>query len=231
MRYEDEELQDLLAAEYVVGILRGAARRRLITLLRQHDGLRRKVGQWEERLFPLIVRAPEAKPPRRVWRKIHSRIAPRRDAWAFAGWKRFALAGLAVALALLVYFAVVPPAPPAFTAVALLNDPKGEPGILVSWTARQAVERRIRVRVLAHPQMPAGTSWEAWLVRRQGEPPISLGLVSADEHQVLELHAAAASALKDAQAIGVSVEPRGGSATGRPSGPFLLQGSVLRIDG
>ncbi|MDL1863455.1 hypothetical protein FBR04_20880 [Betaproteobacteria bacterium PRO7] len=233
MRYDREDLQELLAAEFALGHLRGAARRRMITLMRRHDGLRGKVAQWDERLFPLIVRAPKVRAPRRVWRKIHARIAPRREERSFGGWpwQRIALAGLAVAFSAWVYIAFVPPSQPAFTAVAVLNNAKGEPGILVAWTARQAVERRIRVKIVAHPEMPDGTSWEAWLVRGQDEPPLSLGLVTTEEHQVLEVPALAARALQSALAIGVTVEPKGGSTTGRPSGPFQFQGLVLKVDG
>ena len=104
MRYENEELQDLLAAEFVLGNLRGAARSRLVALMRRHPGLRRSVERWEERLFPLMLSAPRVKAPARVWRAVQARIAPRRgDAnhWR-RWWQRMALAGFAFALAALV---------------------------------------------------------------------------------------------------------------------------------
>lgn len=80
--------------------------------------------------------------------------------------------------------------------------------------------------------MPTGTSWQAWLVTSDAVP-ISPGLVTGAESQTLELSPAAAAALLHAVAvaIGVSVEADGGSASGGPSGPFLFQGPVLRVDG
>ena len=233
MRYESDELQDLLAAEFVLGNLHGAARSRLVALMRRHPGLRRKVAGWEERLFPLMLSAPRVKTPPRVWRAIHARIAPRHDAardmlrW---GW-RIALGGFALALAALIYVGIAPPGPSPFTMVALLNDERAQPGILVSWTPKQAANRRLSVRILAHPEMPSGTSWQAWIVTGRDAAPISLGLIGADEKQVLELSAAAADALPGAVAVGVSVEPKGGSVSGRPSGPFLFQGPAFRVDG
>ena len=233
MRYESDELQDLLAAEFVLGNLRGAARSRLVALMRRHPGLRRKVEGWEERLFPLMLRAPRVKTPPRVWRAIHARIAPRHDEardrrrW---GW-RIALGGFALALAALVYVGIAPPGPSPFTMVALLNDQRAQPGILVSWTPKQAANRRLSVRILAHPEMPSGTSWQAWIVTGRDAAPISLGLVGMAENQVLELSTAAADALPGAVAVGVSVEPKGGSVSGRPSGPFLFQGPAFRVDG
>jgi len=233
MRYESEPLQDRLAAEYVLGNLRGAARSRLVTLMRSDPGLRAKVAQWEERLFPLVMRAPTVKAPPRVWRAIHARISPASSlgfgtrAW----WRHLATGGFAaVALAALVYLAVAPPREPAFTMVAVLNDARAQPGILVSWTPRQATSRQIAVRILAHPSMPPGTSWQAWLVSGPDAAPIPLGFVTTDETQVLEVSPAAANALQEAVSIGISIEAKGGSITGRPGGPYVFQGPVLRVD-
>ena len=233
MRYDSEELHDLLAAEYVLGSLRGAARRRLVTLMRHRPGLRQRVEDWEQRMLPLIIRAPRIKAPGRVWRKIRARISPPAErAWSRRKWwMGFATAGLSFVLAALLYVGAAPPSQPSFTMVALLSDQRALPGVLVSWTPKQAADRHLSVRILAHPQMSPGTSWQAWIVTGRDPAPISLGLVSADENQVLNLSIAAADALASAVAVGVSVEPKGGSVTGRPSGPFLLQGSALRVDG
>lgn len=233
MRYESEPLQDRLAAEFVLGNLRGAARSRLVTLMRRRPGLRAKVAQWEERLFPLVMRTPKVKPPPRVWRAIHARISPQATSgFGAGGWfRRFAMGGFAAAaLAALVYIAVAPPRAPAFTMVAVLNDAHAQPGILVSWTPRQAANRELSVRILAHPSMPPGTSWQAWVLAGPAAAPTSLGFITTDQTQVLEVSPAAANALQGAVSVGVSVEPKGGSVTGRPSGPFVFEGSVLRVD-
>ena len=233
MRYQSEPLQDRLAAEYVLGNLRGAARSRLVTLMRCHPGLRDKVAQWEERWFPIVMRAPKVKPPPRVWRAIHARIAPdsSRQIGARAWWRLLATGGFAaLALAALVYIAAAPLREPAFTMVAVLNDARAQPGILVSWTPRQAANRQIAVRILAHPAMPPDTSWQAWLVSGPGSAPIPLGFVTTDATQVLEVSPAAAKALQEAASIGVSVEAKGGSVTGRPGGPYVFEGPVLRVD-
>jgi len=233
MRYDNPELQDLLAAEFVLGNLRGAARRRLIALMHQSPGVRARVERWEERLFPLMMKAPRVKTPASVWRAIQARINPRRSPAraAWRAWRGIALAGTVFALAALVYVGIAPPGPPPITMVAVLNDARAQPGILMSWTPKQAAERRVRVRILAHPDMAAGTSWQAWLITEGGDAPISLGFVTAEENQALELSTAAANALPKAKAIGVSIEPKGGSVSGQPSGPYLFQGPALRVDG
>jgi anti-sigma-K factor RskA len=55
MDYSRPRLADRLAANYVLGTLRGAARRRLETLLPAHPSLRQAVNRWQDALVPLAV--------------------------------------------------------------------------------------------------------------------------------------------------------------------------------
>ena len=57
--YRNPQLRDKLAAEYVVGTLRGRARARFQALLRYDPDLRRIVEEWEARLTPLTAAAGE----------------------------------------------------------------------------------------------------------------------------------------------------------------------------
>ena len=61
--YRNPELRDRLAAEYVLGTLRGRARARFQSLLRYDPGLRRFVAEWEARIAPLAAAAGEIPPP------------------------------------------------------------------------------------------------------------------------------------------------------------------------
>jgi anti-sigma-K factor RskA len=230
MRYGSAPLQDRLAAEFVLGNLRGAARRRLLTLMRVHPGLRDRVAQWEERLFPLALRAPRVEPPARVWRAIRARTAPRRSAWSAArSWfGRVALGGFAAALLAAVVPFGVTLAPPV-TLIAVLNDGRAQPGILASWTPHPAGRRQLGVRIVAHPSMPPDTAWQAWAVSGPQAQPVALGFIGTDENQTLELSPAAAASLQEGALIGVSVEAKGGSVTGRPGGPFVFEGTLLKL--
>lgn len=76
--YKDPQLRDRLAAEYVLGTLRGRARDRFEALLRYDYDLRRTVKGWEERLSPMATAAGEITPPPRVWHAIARRIAGQR---------------------------------------------------------------------------------------------------------------------------------------------------------
>ena len=74
MDYSRPELADRLAAEYVLGTLRGAARSRFETLLPAHPALRAAVTQWQLRLHPLAASVAEVQPPSHVWPRIEARL-------------------------------------------------------------------------------------------------------------------------------------------------------------
>lgn len=62
--------RDLLAAEYVLGTLDGAARTAVRRDLESDAGLRDAVAAWERRLTPLAAGVPPAAPPAGQWDRI-----------------------------------------------------------------------------------------------------------------------------------------------------------------
>src|SRR5262249_14774278 len=96
---------DALAAEYVLGTLRGRARQRFDRAVRADRVLGDAVQRWEDRLLPLAEGLPPVNPPGRVWRAIQARIgsapASRMTFWSSLGWWRgLALVSLAAVVAL-----------------------------------------------------------------------------------------------------------------------------------
>src|SRR5512134_2407348 len=89
MNYDRPDLLDRLAAEYVLGTLRGRARRRFERLQRDLPAARGAVAAWEARLNALGRVVPPTAPPRRVWDAIAARTesthgapsTPRRWTW------------------------------------------------------------------------------------------------------------------------------------------------------
>jgi anti-sigma-K factor RskA len=234
MRYDNPELQDLLASEYVVGSLRGAARRRMTVLMHRHAGLRQRVAQWEEHMYPMFARAPAEKAPDRIWRKVQQRVFARhsdagrvRKAW----WSGFLSAGALATLVAAALIMLLPLREPPPTYVAVLSDGQARASVLATWSAKPAARRQIALRILTHPSMPPDTAWEAWWIPAEPGPPLSLGLVSTTLEQVLHISEAAAAAMPRPGSIGVTVEPKGGSPTGRPSAGYLFLGAVARVGG
>lgn len=74
MNYNNPELRDVLAGEYVLGTLRGKARARFERLLAMDASLRDRVERWEVLLAAPLTNVEPLEPPGGVWRKLASKI-------------------------------------------------------------------------------------------------------------------------------------------------------------
>ena len=63
MRYDDAATRQALAAEYVLGTLRGPARRRFERLMAQRADWREEVERWSHQLAGFAASVPEVEPP------------------------------------------------------------------------------------------------------------------------------------------------------------------------
>jgi anti-sigma-K factor RskA len=75
----------------------------------------------------------------------------------------------------------------------------------------------------------ADQSYELWLVPGSSAQPRSLGLITAGSDRTVPISAELGTAVPQAAAFAVSLEPAGGSPTGHPTGPVLYQGSILPV--
>lgn len=232
MDYSRPRLADRLACEYVLGTLRGAARRRFDTLMPAHPALRRAVAAWQDTLLPLAGSVTPVTPSARVWAAIEARLFAPRDAAAPARWWQQLLpwraaAGLAsaAALVLAVALAVPPPARAPMLVVLMPNADATAPSAQLAQAkfvaSVSADGRGLVLRPLEALSVDAGRALELWAVPPSGAPR-SLGLVATDTSTQLLRE----SLLKNTAAFAVSVEPAGGSPTGAPTGPIISVGSL-----
>jgi len=230
VKYPNDDLREALAAEYALGTLQGRARRRFERSLKEEPALRRLVVAWQERLTPLNEGIAPVQPPARVWRSIEQRIrkTSRRGAsiWDSLGFWRTAsfVASAAVVLLAVVLTTATPTSKPHDTMVAVLSDEQSNPAITVSWQADPRGAERLRVRVMGHAEMAPDTAWELWMLPGGDQKPISLGLITTHENQTVVLPRPLAVKINQASGLAMSVEPKGGSPTGVPTGPILYKG-------
>jgi anti-sigma-K factor RskA len=72
--HRDPQLVDMLAAEYVLGTLRGGARRRFQRYVDGDTVVRRAVEEWQRRISPMAEFAEPRMPPAAVWDAIERRL-------------------------------------------------------------------------------------------------------------------------------------------------------------
>jgi anti-sigma-K factor RskA len=226
VKYTNPQFREAVAAEYVLGTLQGAARRRFERSLKDNPRLRQLVAQWQNRLAPLDEVAPPVTPPARVWYEIEQRIgARRRTSWLsnLRFWRVASFASAACALLLALYIVMQPPRTPD-TMVVVMSGEQGTPAMTVSWPKEPRGKPKLRIRVMGHPDMPPGTSWELWMLPGGNQKPMSLGLIGTAATQELTISEKMMPMINRATGLAMSQEPAGGSPTGLPTGPVLYKG-------
>lgn len=235
MNLGDPQALEAVAGEYVLGTLRGRARARFERLARAEPRIAAAVRGWEDRLLPLAESLPPVTPPERVWSAILARLpgAAAHPAEAarpsgLSWWRGLALSSLAAAVVLAV--ALLKPAAerPEGSLVVVLTGPDAKPALVAS-TNRGS--RYLTVAALVPVALPDDRALELWLLPDHGNPR-SLGLVSAVAPggiARIELPSSAEQTLQNIPALAVSLEPKGGSPTGLPTGPVLYSGSVKHL--
>jgi anti-sigma-K factor RskA len=88
--------------------------------------------------------------------------------------------------------------------------------------------RYLTVKAISRIDVPADRSLELWMLPGTGSPR-SLGTFDASVATRVALSGEADEALRNIPALAVSLEQRGGSPTGQPTGPVLYTGPVQRL--
>jgi anti-sigma-K factor RskA len=226
---------DAVAAQYALGTLSPRARRRLDAIARADSVVAAAVRSWELRLAPLAEAVPDVVPPPRVWDGIRGRLGlaggpaarPEPAGWwtSLSLWRGLALAGFATALVLGVALLAPRGERPDERIIAVLAA-QDQKAVLIASADRGG--RFLTVKAVTPVAVPPGRVLELWALP-PGQDPRSLGLIPASGLARLPLAAPAGIALQGVPAMAVSLEPGGGSPTGKPTGPVLYSGGIQNL--
>ena len=228
MKYENAALIDELAARYVLGTLRGPARRRMERICRQNVPAKNAVLRWEERLAKLADEAAPVRPPAVVWNNIRGQLHRRRTdrQSRHVHWRsRIGLsmaAGIA-ALSVAAGWWMVTQIPSTRLVATIVSERQ------VDLWSIEAVAGRDEIRIIASADLALDTThaYELWALSKSGGAPVSLGLMPLRGQRVLPLDSGQRSALTAAEQVAISMEPLSGSTTGAPTGPVLFVAEVV----
>ena len=233
MNYLKEERLNALAAEYVVGTLRGKARTRYQKLMMQYQAVSDATAQWEQYLTGFAETLPPVTPPANVWDSIQIKLGHKaaNDAGIATGvntpsdsgqvldfekekqkrWKNLSFLSTAAALVLAVLLFVMQPIPaPEVSHIAVVNNADNTP----LWVI-EVSDETMNVKVTDAFVALADKDYELWMVPANGEAPISLGLMpeaNGDTRVTPDILLSQSIA-----ALAVSLEAPGGSVTGAPT--------------
>ncbi|MDP5148356.1 anti-sigma factor [Rheinheimera baltica] len=225
MKYQDQDLLDALAVDFILGAMRGAARRRFQQLIMANPAVRQTVWRWEQHLNPLAESLPATLPNQRVWQRIQQRLgwtapevttlpAKRRPVWV----------GLALAASLLLAVVMLKPmlTSPLQQDIAVIQTSDAK-----AWWLVSKAERKLTVKATAAVGEKQLNDYQLWMLPADGAAPVSLGLLPQQGEQILDWPAAADGIT--IAALAVSLEPLGGSPTGLPTGPVLFTAEIITL--
>ena len=234
---------EMLAAEYVLGVLAPDDVAVIRMRLANDATLAGAVAGWEKRLARLASEVTPIAPPRQIWEQITASleadgslpISPPPKSVTLAGlgsslafWRMATAASLALAAGLAMWLFANP------NRIAMQSNQSGPymtaltPGQSnsPSWAVPAGADGKIFVTTIGPAAKPADKDLQLWAVARGDTKPVSLGVLPQSGTYVT-----GDAGLPHAHLLLlVSIEPKGGSRTGRPTGPVLIGGELTRGD-
>lgn len=234
------ELDDIeaIAGEYVLGTLDGAERASVAARRAREPELDRAIGRWERDFAPLLTVGDAVAPPADLLGQIEARLGAAPGDAASGGpagnvialhrkvklWRSVAAvaSALAATLALVIVWQGMTRMAPDTRLVAVLQKDSALPAFLVTV---DLPTRTLTVKPLTNPAAP-DKSYELWLINAKLGDPRSLGVVAAPLTVSQQLRSYAPDVI-EGSAVAISLEPHGGSPSGKPTGPVLYSGPLL----
>ncbi len=219
-----------LAGEYVLGTLDTRMARRVAAAIEGDPLWRQAVEEWEIRLAPLAGLARPETPPPDTWDRIEARIAPpqphaaRRRARLGWWWRGWAIGATFVAAGLAAFVLVPRPTPPRLMTV-LVSD-RNAPTLMAEIDHRGGLRlNTVAAATGRNLTAPSGRSLQLWALPPGASVPVSLGVMPHEPGRVTTIQTPAVPPVAGVL-IEISIEPEGGSPSGKPTGPVVFYGRL-----
>ncbi|MEL7513775.1 MAG: anti-sigma factor [Pseudomonadota bacterium] len=202
---------ETLASEYVLGVLDGDQRADAAARIGRDVAFARLVADWEERLGGFNDGYKPVEPPASVKSALDDRLfGAEQKSGGILNWFFGALTAAVIALAVLIS---VGPPPGRLVAELAADDSPFAFSVAVKGDALQLAR--------STGDVPSDRDLELWLI--VGETaPVSLGVFTTE--LAIEI-----PDLGEGYVLAVSLEPKGGSTTGAPTGPVVAAGALEKI--
>lgn len=233
---EDPPEDAILAAEYALGLIDGADRVIAERRMRHDRAFSALVQLWDLRFASLYGAAIEAAPPAdlktRIDRMLFGASAPSTSARSrksivetLAFW-RWVSVGMAALAALLLAFALRPGPPPLAAPQRLIAALAPADAATLALVSVDVAAQRLEISGLNVD--PGAGDAELWVIPPGGAPR-SLGLLDRGPEMTKSLGADLMNLIAEGAALAISLEPKGGSPTGAPTGPVIALGALRRF--
>jgi anti-sigma-K factor RskA len=217
---------ELLAAEYALGVLAGADRTAAERRMARDHAFAAMVAAWEQRLAPWAAEIADVAPPHDMWDRIATALPaqqPQRAGFwnSLAFWRGFGIVGAlaAACLAVIVYFGGLAQQP-ALTATVKSGD---RPLFVATIDPKRRTVSVVPAAFVPDPtRIP-----ELWLIGADGKAR-DVGPLRADSTVVIALPPALAGEAKASAVLAVTLE-RPDVPVGPPTPPVIGQGILTNL--
>lgn len=221
-----------LAADFVLGVLDAKDQAEAERLMLTDSAFAQDVEAWRRRLSDLDMSAAPVEAAGDLWSRIEGSIAApaaeakpqsRPSLWSsLPAWRAIGLVASAASLIFAIAFGVAlreAQRTPAMIAVLVDGDKAG--AVVHVFNDGRAV-----LLPLTDIAVPPDRALQVWTLPSRERGPVSIGLM--EQARTLSLALNNLPATRGDQLFEITLEPRGGSPTGRPTGPILYKGLASR---
>ena len=219
---------DTTAAELALGVLDGAERASALRRVIAEPTFAREVEQWRDHFGLLFAGVAETSAPDGVLPRVEANIGGAREVAKIRPnnvWKPAALAASIAALAMTaVAFRPSPVAPlAAAPMIAAMAPADGSEGHAALYDAASEM-----VKMPGEMPIPAGRSAQLWAIHGD-DPPIPLGTFKAAGPGMYVAEAKMGAVIAPGTKLAITIEPLGGSPTGKPTGAVIASGMLTKV--
>ncbi|MBB6486519.1 anti-sigma factor domain-containing protein [Rhizobium lusitanum] len=220
---------EVLAGEYVLGVLSLEDRQKVERRMRSDRQFAAIVSRWEQNLSEFNEEYESATPAKAVFPKIEKRIfgeaALGAHLWkSLVLWRSVAFGSLFLAAGVLVFAITNEAGPRPVQGKQLTASLSGQNSSVNLLANYDVANGRLKVTPVAAGK-PDEKSLELWLIRGS-DPAEALGILPQTGEGEISLPPELHSKLTEGAIIAISVEPFGGSPTGKPTGNVIASGTI-----
>ncbi|MCZ8179986.1 MAG: anti-sigma factor [Rhizobium sp.] len=218
------------ADAYVLGLMDEDERRAIEADMETDQELARAVGEARDHFLELDLVGPTSPVSADLWSRIETRLGSQQTAIReasprpavndnrLAGWRGVGLSAAAASLLLVgaLSYTLLQRAEP--QVVAILMNAEGEPVVMIEDFGNDTA----KVIPLTDVSVATDRSLQLWTLPSRDTGPVSLGVL--DGWRTAMIEGPDLPGPMEEQLYEITVEPLGGSPTGKPTGPILGKG-------
>jgi anti-sigma-K factor RskA len=218
------------ADAYVLGLMDEDERRAIEAEMEADAELARAVGKARDRFLELDLVGPTSPVSDDLWSRIETRLGPQQTASReasprpavndnrLAWWRGVGISAAAASLLLVgaLSYTLLRQAEP--QVVAILMNAEGDPVVMIEDFGNDTA----KVIPLTDVSVAADRSLQLWTLPSRDTGPVSLGVL--DGWRTAMIEGPDLPGPMEEQLYEITVEPLGGSPTGKPTGPILGKG-------